>query len=141
MSSLKLWALIASTGMMAYATARWEAWVFYQQKPLDKQILTMARVLVGLLLIVLMCPNLSAPKFGMTILMMMGTFAPVHRLTLNLTRLTKYRDRNRTLTWYHMGTGPYDLLTAWIPWPRIRFTALIGIEALLASAMFQQLAA
>ena len=140
MSNFSLWGLILSTALLAYMTARWEAWVFYQQQKLNKTLLTLIRLATGILLVGLFTTSLTLPHWCMSLLMMMGIFGPVHRCTLNLTRITKYRDRNRTLTWYHMNKGWYDSLTSFLaPWPRIRFMILCSTELLLASAMFQQL--
>lgn len=140
MSNFSLWGLILSVAVLAYMTARWEAWVFYQQQKLNKALLTVIRLAAGILLVGLFTTSLTLPHWCMSLLMMMGVFGPTHRLTLNLTRMTKYRDRNRTIKWYHLGDGPYDSLTSFLaPWPRIRFTILNLTELLLASAMFQQL--
>lgn len=140
MSNFSIWGLILSTGVLAYMTARWEAWVFYQQQKLNKTLLTLIRLATGILLVGLFTTSLTLPHWCMSLLMMMGVFGPVHRSVLNLTRMTKYRDRNRTIKWYHLGEGWYDNLTSFLaPWPRIRFMILCSTEALLASAMFQQL--
>lgn len=140
MSNFSLWGLILSAGVLAYMTARWEAWVFYQQQKLNKTLLTLIRLATGILLVGLFTTSLTLPHWCMSLLMMMGVFGPTHRLTLNLTRMTKYRDRNRTIKWHHLGEGWYDNLTRFLaPWPRIRFISLNLTEALLASAMYQQL--
>lgn len=140
MSNFSLWGLILSAGVLAYMTARWEAWVFYQQQKLNKTLLTLIRLATGILLVGLFTTSLTLPHWCMSLLMMMGVFGPVHRSVLNLTRMTKCRDRNRTIKWHSLNKGPYDSLTSFLaPWPRIRFISLNLTEALLASAMFQQL--
>lgn len=108
MSNFSLWGLILSAGVLAYMTARWEAWVFYQQQKLNKTLLTLIRLATGILLVGLFTTSLTLPHWCMSLLMMMGVFGPTHRLTLNLTRMTKYRDRNRTIKWYSLNKGLYD---------------------------------
>lgn len=77
---------------------------------------------------------------SMLLLYMGAIFGPVHRLALNLTRMFKYPQESRTITWYHLRKKGYDWMLAFIiPNEKIRFMTLCLIEALVAAEMYVQL--
>ena len=129
MTHLVLLPLSMITGLLAYLTARWESRQFFDQKHLDKTALTMVRIFVGMMFVVAVGPK-NGMQALMILLLMMGVFGPVHRTTLNLTRIYKYPERNRGLRWYHLGDGWYDALSAPLSsWPKTRFLTLCVVEA------------
>jgi len=69
---------------------------------------------------------------------MAGIFGPVHRVSLNLTRINRYFIH---IPWHHLGQAYYDRfwVMLWRGNERAAFVTMSVFEILVASAMYTQL--
>lgn len=141
MDTEHLFLLVTATAIGAYWSGRWEAYQYYLQRNLNHFLLAMIRSAVALLVMrfVNLQAQLDFPNTCLAFAMMAGTFGPVHRLTLNLTRQYKYPSRNKTIRWWHLSMKDYDLIVVWIPNLKTRFITLSLTELLVSAAMWNQL--
>ncbi len=129
--------LIVASLTGAFLFAWKEAAMIVAGKDLNHFLLTVFRLSLALLVLTPTLPRpVDLPILLMAIVMMMGVFAPAHRLCLNHWRETL----GHRIPWYHLGTGFYDnLLTPVIPATKFRFLTLCATELLIASAAYTQL--
>lgn len=117
-----------------------EAALIVAGKTLNKVALTILRVLLALLVIALTPASedgLTLVQVAMLLVMMMGFWAPTHRLILNARRI----DLGHRIPMTRLGEGPYD--TLWVTLlmrnERAAFITMSAFELVLACAMYVQL--
>ncbi len=128
--------LLALTG--GVVIGRMEAQWIVADKKINHFLLTLLRLSLATLALIALLPRpLEIPTAVMSLLLMMGAFAPMHRVILNARRM----ELGHKIPGYHLSaTGFYDnLLRPLIRSERIRFLTLCSIEVLLSLAMLQQL--
>lgn len=66
-------------------------------------------------------------------------FGTSHRITLNILRVSRYPNENRSIKWHHLRTRGYDvILSPLFPQEKPRFIAICLLEILLGAAIFTQ---
>lgn len=109
------------------------------QSPFPHLGLTVIRFL-GATLIVLAVWNTQREFWtcALSMVLMMGTFAPVHRTLLNAVRIIKYRHR---ISLTHLGTSWYDTLATTLTAGKetLAFCLMCAIELLIAGVAFDHL--
>lgn len=134
---LLLLAIVSIVG--AWLSAQQEAREYAHQRKLSHLLLTCLRLMVaGLVLKPLLPDPVEIPTLVMSCLFMMGIFGPVHRVSLNLTRINRYFIH---IPWHHLGQAYYDRfwVMLWRGSERNAFIAMCSFEILLSLAMLQQL--
>ena len=115
-----------------------EAAMIVAGKDLNHVLLTVFRLAMALILIAPFLPRpVELPHLLMCMLLMMGCFAPAHRLVLNLRRM----DLGHRIPVTHLGKGLYDSLALmlWRGNERAAFVSMTTFELLIAAAMYNQL--
>lgn len=137
MNEWHLTILVVTSAIGAWLFAWKEGAMIVAGKDLNHFLLTVFRFMLAMLVLTPLLPRpVEIPTLVMCLLMMMGVFAPAHRMMLNARRM----DLGHRIEWCHLGKGPYDSLTSFLtPWPKTRFLALCWIELLIAAAMYHQL--
>lgn len=128
----------------AVLTASMEAKAYSRHKNLNHYALGALRLMVAVILIISVeGPQIAEPRLIPDLILMMGAFAPTHRLSLNLIRIHAYQT---PIQWHHLGTQSiYDRAWTWITAQvgitngEIRFLLLCALELLVAGAVYQQL--
>jgi hypothetical protein len=130
---LMLLALIGGVVM-----GRMEAQWIVADKKVNHFLLTLLRLSLATLALIALLPRpIEIPTAVMSLLLMMGAFAPTHRVALNSHRM----ELGHKIPGYHLGRGFYD--TCWMivmgKNERRAFIAMCSFEILLSLAMLQQL--
>lgn len=135
---LLLLAIVSIVG--AWLSAQQEAREYAHQRKLNHLLLTCLRLMVaGLVLSPLLPDPVELPVVALCLIFMAGIFGPVHRVSLNLTRINKYFIH---IPWFHLGTeSKYDSLfrTLLRGNEKAAFLTMTTLELLIAAAMYQQL--
>ena len=131
--------VLAVAAIAGGAISGWkEAQMIVAGKDLNHVLLTVFRLSMALILMAPFLPRpVELPHLLMCLLMMMGCFAPAHRLILNLRRM----DLGHRIPVTHLGKGWYDSL-ALILWrgnEGATFVSMTTFETLIAAAMYNQL--
>lgn len=115
-----------------------EAQMIVAGKDLNHVLLTVFRLSMALILMAPFLPRpVELPHLLMCLLMMMGAWAPVHRIILNLRRM----DLGHRIPVTHLGKAHLDRfwVTLLMGNERAAFVTMSAFELLLAAAMHQQL--
>lgn len=115
-----------------------EAAMIVAGKDLNHVLLTVFRLAMALILMAPFLPRpVELPHLLMCVLMMMGCFAPTHRMTINMRRM----DLGHRIPFFHLGRGPYDSLALILSRGNemAAFLAMSLFEILVASSMYVQL--
>ena len=134
---LLLLAIVSIAG--AWLSARMEAREYAHQRKLNHLLLTCLRVTVAVMVLSLLLPDpVELPVVALCLTFMAGIFGPVHRVSLNLTRINRYFTH---IPWHHLGQAYYDRF--WVMLLRgnekAAFVSMTTLELLIAAAMYQQL--
>jgi hypothetical protein len=134
---LLLLAIVSIAG--AWLSARTEAREFAHNRKVSHLLLTVLRLSVaGLVLSPLLPDPAELPVVALCLTFMAGIFGPVHRVSLNLTRINRYFIH---IPWHHLGQAHLDRF--WVMLLRgnekAAFVSMTTLELLIAVAMYQQL--
>lgn len=117
---------------------RMEAQWIVADKKVNHFLLTLLRLSLATLALIALLPRpIEIPTAAMSLLLMMGTFAPMHRVILNSRRM----ELGHKIPGYHLGRAYYDRfwVMLWRGNERNAFIAMCSFEILLSLAMLQQL--
>lgn len=134
---LLLLAIVSIAG--AWLSAQQEAREYAHQRKLNHLLLTCLRVTVAIMVLSLLLPDpVELPVVGLCLTFMAGIFGPVHRVSLNLTRINRYFIH---IPWHHLGQAYYDRfwVMLWRGNEGAAFVSMTTFELLIALAMYQQL--
>lgn len=134
---LLLLAIVSIAG--AWLSARMEAREYAHQRKLNHLLLTCLRVTVAVMVLSLLLPDpVELPVVALCLTFMAGIFGPVHRVSLNLTRINRYFIH---IPWHHLGQAYYDRfwVMLWRGNEKAAFLTMTAFELLIAAAMYQQL--
>lgn len=137
MESWKLLLLAALTIAGAMATAKYEASQYALQRKLSHVLLTLMRVMFGLMIIRLVLTPETLWHFLFPLLLLAGIFAPSHRISLWWFRTHRYKQR---IPFVHLGKGWYD--TLWMTLSRgnmtLAYCLMTALEITVAVASYGQ---
>jgi len=134
---LLLLAIVSIVG--AWLSAQQEAMEYAHQRKLNHLLLSCLRVTVAIMVLSLLLPDpVELPVVALCLTFMAGIFGPVHRVSLNLTRINRYFIH---IPWHHLGQAYYDRfwVMLWRGNERAAFVTMSVFEILVASAMYTQL--
>jgi hypothetical protein len=135
---LLLLAIVSIVG--AWLSAQQEAMEYAHQRKLNHLLLSCLRVTVAIMVLSLLLPDpVELPVVALCLTFMAGIFGPVHRVSLNLTRINRYFIH---IPWHHLGTeSKYDSLFRMLLRgnEKAAFLTMTTLELLIAAAMYQQL--
>ena len=134
---LLLLAIVSIAG--AWLSAQQEAREYAHQRKLNHLLLTCLRGMVAILVLKFLLGNqIDLPVMVMALIYSAGIFGPIHRISLNLTRINRYFTH---IPWHHLGQAYYDRF--WVMLLRgnekAAFVSMTTLELLIAAAMYQQL--
>jgi hypothetical protein len=134
---LLLLAIVSIVG--AWLSAQTEAREYAHNRKVSHLLLTCLRVTVAVMVLSLLLPDpVELPVVALCLIFMAGIFGPVHRVSLNLTRINRYFIH---IPWSHLGQAYYDRfwVMLWRGNEGAAFVSMTTFELLIAAAMYQQL--